>query len=114
MKRTLSYPVREPSNPPPSANGHDIFSPREILPLVGRISPESILISVDLPAPFRPNIAIRSPIATLNDIPSSPRPLPFSVSNSLTRLVTTISRRSDVGDLSEATVDCLGCGYFIV
>src|SRR5271165_735440 len=94
MNRTLSAPVSSPSKPPPKARGQDIFMPRWIRPWVGRCRPDKILIKVDLPAPFRPMIAIRSPIPTLNEMPSRTRRLPPpSVGNSLITLMASMVRR---------------------
>jgi len=61
INRTLSAPVRVPWKPPVNARGHDTDMFRSIVPALGGSAPLMSLISVDLPAPFRPRIPTRSP-----------------------------------------------------
>src|SRR5580698_8772990 len=62
MKRMLSNPVMLPEKPPPNPSGHEqVIDNQRALPAVGSTTPPNILMSVDLPWPFRPNNASRSP-----------------------------------------------------
>lgn len=49
---------------------------QEMVPPLGRRTPESIRIMVDLPAPFGPSRATDSPAETRNETSSTARPLP--------------------------------------
>ena len=64
FKKMFSLPVNSPLNPVPTSS-NEAIRPRDfILPVVGAVTFDNILRSVDFPAPFLPIMAKTSPRLT--------------------------------------------------